>query len=87
MEHITQGAICQLATAGQMQPACWGAALCEDRWMHPSSLTLRRDKACDKVGFCDDPPWLKFWGTQGPDQARPTRRARQFAFFAELSFS
>ncbi len=24
------------------------------RWMHPSSLTLRRDKACDKVGFCDE---------------------------------
>ena len=24
------------------------------RWMHPSSLTLRRDKACDNVGFCDE---------------------------------
>ncbi len=24
------------------------------RWMHPSSLTLRRDKACGKVGFCDE---------------------------------
>ena len=24
------------------------------RWMHPSSLTLRRDKACDNVVFCDE---------------------------------
>ena len=49
------------------------------RWMHPSSLTLRRDKACDNVGFCDDPPSLKLWRTGVPDQARPTRRARQQA--------
>ena len=49
------------------------------RWMHPSSLTLRRDKACGKVGFCDDPPSLKLWRTGGPDQARPTRCARQQA--------
>ena len=49
------------------------------RVMHPSSLTLRRDKACDKVGFCDDPPSLKLWRTGVPDQARPTRRARQQA--------
>ena len=49
------------------------------RWMHPSSLTLRRDKACGKVGFCDDLPSLKLWRTGVPDQARPTRRARQQA--------
>ncbi len=49
------------------------------RWMHPSSLTLRRDKACDNVGFCDAPPSLKLWRTEVPDQARPTGRARQQA--------
>ncbi len=58
------------------------------RWMHPSSLTLRRDKAYDKVVFCDDPPSLKLWRTGVPDQARQrgvrdSRRPAQ-RFFAEL---
>ena len=35
------------------------------RVMHPSSLTLRRDKACGNVGFCDDPPSLELWRTAG----------------------
>ena len=40
---------------------------------------LSVDAACGKVGFCDDPPSLKLWRTGVPDQARPTRRARQQA--------
>ena len=40
---------------------------------------LSVDAACGKVGFCDDPPSLKLWRTEVPDQARPTGRARQQA--------
>ncbi len=49
------------------------------RWMHPSSLTLRRDKVLANGGICYAPPSLKLWRTGVPDQARPTRRARQQA--------